>query len=65
MSNWLALSNPMEVIPLEDLKPHVEATEILGMGQGCWCKPQLIDNVIVHHSMDGREFYERGERKPS
>lgn len=29
----------------------------------CWCCPREIDSIIVHRSPDGREFYERRERK--
>lgn len=31
----------------------------------CWCKPTLDDGVWLHHSMDGRESFETGERQPS
>jgi hypothetical protein len=45
-----------EVWPLNDLRPHVE-------GKNCWCAPFREDGVLVHNSMDGRERYERGERR--
>jgi hypothetical protein len=35
-------------------------------GAECWCKPNTFEyGIIVHNSMDAREEYERGERKPS
>ena len=51
---WQALSNPAEVMPLEDLKPHLE-------GIACWCKPFDDDGVLVHNALDAREkTYEIG-----
>lgn len=47
-----------EVIPQSDLRPHDD-------GFGCWCEPFDEDGVCVHNSMDGRERFERGERKAS
>jgi hypothetical protein len=48
------------VYPVSDLRKH--ETE----GEDCWCQP-IIDEygVVVHNSMDQREKYETGERKPS
>lgn len=53
----------IDVVPDEDLKPHV-------MGMKCWCKPCAIDEddqewitQVCHNSLDGREAYETGERK--
>ncbi len=61
-ASWLAClsenGQSRQVIPLGDWRPH-ENTE------HCWCSPSDEDGVYVHYSMDGREFYERGERKPS
>lgn len=54
--SWLATAE--HVIPLEDLRPHIEASD-------CWCRPTDDDGIWVHHSMDGREFAERGEIIPS
>lgn len=51
---WICLSNPPEVMPDDDLRPHEE-------GAGCWCRPSLDDGVITHHSLDQRERYETGE----
>lgn len=55
---WLALSNPPEVVPIDDLREHEE-------GSCCWCRPLDDDGVIVHNSMDRREEFERGARIPS
>ena len=46
------------IVPLNDLRDH----ETNG---SCWCKPTLDDGVWLHHSMDGREAFETGERLPS
>ena len=40
------------VSPEGDLMPHVL------VGVGCWCKPDVADGVVVHHSADGRELDE-------
>ena len=59
---WLALAptedKPPEVIPTNDLREYQAGCE-------CWCSPRWDDGVLVHNSMDRREEYERGERKPS
>lgn len=62
MTKWLVEipeddSSP-HVVPLLDLRPH-ELTE------QCWCRPYRDDTVIVHNSLDRREEYERGERRPN
>lgn len=57
-AGWMAFTNPLEVVPRADLREH-------RFGRKCWCKPFEEDGVIVHNSMDGRERFERGERKPS
>jgi hypothetical protein len=47
------------VVPLHDLREH----EVNG---SCWCRPQRNeDDVWIHNSMDGREAFETGQRKPS
>ena len=51
----------IHVVPLGDLREHESSKD-------CWCKPvqdDESDDVFVHHSMDGREKYETGERKPA
>lgn len=45
---WRAQSNPAEVTPIFDLKPHVSGME-------CWCNPTMKDEVIVHNALDNRE----------
>jgi hypothetical protein len=45
------------VYPLDDLKEHVAARD-------CWCDPECNEGVWVHNAADGRELYERKERKP-
>lgn len=49
------------VVPMNDLRDHEPS-------KSCWCRPTLLDeetdgDVYIHHSMDGRELYETGERK--
>jgi hypothetical protein len=46
------------IVPLNDLRKHQE-------NGSCFCKPTLDDGVWLHHSMDGREAFETGERQPS
>jgi hypothetical protein len=49
------------LIPNNDLRDHI--SEIT-----CWCHPEPDDeepSVYIHNSMDGREKFETGERKPS
>lgn len=46
----------IHVLPLNDLKSHVEA------GEYCHCKPRIQwevnGAVVVHNAYDGREFFE-------
>jgi len=46
----------VHVFPIGDKRRHIMSLE-------CWCRPRLDkeDPVIVHNSMDGREFHERGK----
>lgn len=49
------------VIPEDDLREHIDS-------ESCWCKPTEDAQeayVIHHHSLDGREAFETGDRKPS
>lgn len=46
------------IIPMCDDQEHQVSLE-------CWCKPEEDDDLIIHNSADGRELFERGERKPS
>jgi hypothetical protein len=51
----------IHVVPVNDLREHETSLS-------CWCKPTEDDEaigVLVHHSMDGREAFETGERLPS
>lgn len=54
------------VYPVSDLREH--DTTCVKVSR-CWCNPvlQIEDEgvIIVHNSMDGREAFETGERKPS
>ena len=43
------------VHPVDDLRPH-------NLDEPCWCRPEMIDGIMVHNSMDGREKYEVGGR---
>lgn len=48
------------IVPVEDVREHeTEPT--------CWCRPdwEAEGCMYVHHAMDEREAYERGERKPN
>lgn len=45
------------VYPIDDLRDHV-------IEKDCWCRPEDVEGTIVHNSMDGREDYETGKRKP-
>ena len=49
------MSDIYHVLPLNDLKPHVES-------ERCRCQPtvEVVNGgrLIVHHSYDGREFFE-------
>lgn len=48
------------IVPLNDLREHEPTPQ-------CWCMPTPDDehDVWVHHSLDGREAFETGERLPS
>lgn len=44
------------VFPLNDLREHdPDSVE-------CWCSPTWDGDILVHHSMDGREGFEDGRR---
>jgi hypothetical protein len=54
------MNNPLwHVYPVDDLREH------LFDGLGCWCRPTEDEGLVTHNSMDLREQYETGERKPS
>lgn len=49
----------LHVLPVDDLREHVADLN-------CWCHPTPDaddEDVVVHHSADRREEYERGELK--
>lgn len=52
-----------EVYPLHDVRSH----DVNDDGE-CWCQPSWeptqTSGFWVHHSGDGREKYETGERRP-
>jgi hypothetical protein len=63
MTQWANCCEPAtaHVVPMGDLREH-------DCSVSCWCKPTEDDEVaglFVHHSMDGREQFEAGERMPS
>ena len=51
-------NDDIHVVPVNDLREHDTDFH-------CWCDPSYQDGVWVHNSMDGREQFESGERKPS
>lgn len=57
---WLVIEGSLgnHVVPLDDLKEH-------DVDGACWCHPTDDEGVLVHHSMDGREKIETGERLAS
>lgn len=50
-------SDGMHIMPLGDLKPHSM--------EKCSCLPYEDGTLFLHNSFDGREAFERMERKPS
>lgn len=50
----------LHVIPLNDLREH-------DVSPTCWCRPTPDEehDLFVHHSLDGREAYETGEKRLS
>lgn len=48
---------PLHVYPRNDVREH-------DISRSCWCNPtEVADGIFAHHSLDGREQYETGERK--
>lgn len=48
------------VVPVNDLREHDSS-------RSCWCRPTEDEDerhVLIHHSMDQRELYERGDMLP-
>lgn len=66
MNGWFTVraGEAIHITPANDLRPH----ELIA---DCWCDPEInLDletqgAVISHNSLDGREDYETGYRKPS
>jgi hypothetical protein len=55
---WMALeteSGRMHVVPIDDDYGHSTTCT-------CWCSPTDDDGILVHHSADKREEYERGRK---
>ena len=55
------MNERIHTMPINDLREHVSSIH-------CWCRPRPNPEEprhIIHNSMDRREEYERGERKPS
>jgi len=54
------LAETVHFLPLDDLRPHLEA------GEWCHCAPRIEykdgNKVFIHNSYDGREFYEEETR---
>lgn len=60
MSGWRIKEDNwgmQHVVPVDDLREHEPVS--------CWCSPTEDDGVVLHHALDEREKFERGERKPS
>jgi hypothetical protein len=59
MRRWALFNLRQHVIPLDDFREHEVSVD-------CWCRPvEGEDGVVMHRALDGREAYERGERKVS
>ena len=59
ISRRIMNTNNLHVVPTNDLREHESSVS-------CWCSPtpdESEPNVYIHHSMDGREAFEEGERK--
>jgi len=55
------MTDKYHIVPTNDLREHSTDSSI-----HCWCQPVEDDEgVIVHNSMDEREQFETGIRKPS
>ncbi len=50
----------VHVVPLDDLIEHNT-----GDPESCPCGPTLDDGVVIHHSLDGREFSEDDYQGPA
>jgi hypothetical protein len=57
LKQWLSKAGDVHVLPMNDLRKHVEAED-------CWCQPVVTREkksaaLIVHNAMDGRELVEK------
>jgi hypothetical protein len=54
------------VVPIDDLREH--SCDVGDFGP-CWCEPRIeyegAFEIHVHNSLDEREKFETGERRPS
>jgi hypothetical protein len=54
----------LHVYPVNDLRDHDTASH-----GACWCRPAIEEEgtgyIVTHNSLDGRERFETGERRPS
>lgn len=64
---WMAIEpddgGPNHVVPVKDDRQHVvgELAGLFGdlMVKGsCWCRPKIVEGVVVHHATDHRERQE-------
>lgn len=61
MWKTLELDEAIHIIPIEDLRQHEESSK-------CWCNPSIENDlnkdIITNNSLDERELYETGCKKP-
>ena len=50
----IILIDPIHVIPINDLMIHHESAD-------CPCSPKILEGVVVHNAVDGRELVEETE----
>ncbi|RTL03548.1 hypothetical protein EKK58_12835 [Candidatus Dependentiae bacterium] len=62
MWETLELDKEIHIIPIGDIHQHEENSK-------CWCNPsietEINKDIITHNSLDKRELYETGQRKPN
>lgn len=51
----------IHILPIEDLKDHTD------LGDDCWCMPRIElvagTKLIVHNSLDHREYFEKDKKR--
>lgn len=61
MWETVEIGNETHIIPVEDMRQHDGNSK-------CWCNPliefELYGTIVTHNSLDERELYETGQRKP-